>query len=93
MDNPLDNIVPDFSVFGVEFTSWWQKLVGGLWAALIIWAIVMLMVGIVGLRKATANGVPGQADEAKASVLWRAGALGLLVAFAVVVGVIINVAG
>ena len=33
IDNPISGLVPDFNVFGAEFTTWWQKLFAGLWAA------------------------------------------------------------
>lgn len=29
--NPFNGVVPDFSIFGVEFTNAWQKLLAGLW--------------------------------------------------------------
>lgn len=34
--NPFDSVVPDFSIFGAKFTSWWQKLLGAAWAAAIL---------------------------------------------------------
>ena len=29
MKNPLDHIVPDFTIFGAQFTTIWQKLAAG----------------------------------------------------------------
>ena len=40
MDNPLDGILPDFSIFGAEFTELWQKLLAGLWGIAILLAVV-----------------------------------------------------
>ena len=35
--NPWDGITPDFSVFGVEFTKAWQKILGGAWGLVFVW--------------------------------------------------------
>lgn len=93
MENPFANLVPDFSIFGAEFTAWWQKLFVGLWAALIIAAGASLLIAILHMRKATSNNIPGQADEAKSHAVWAGGALGLLAGFGVVAGAIFTVAG
>jgi hypothetical protein len=84
--NPLDGILPDFSVFGAEFTAWWQKLLGGLWAVCLIAAVVSLMIALVKLHKATTNNIPGQADEAKSAAVWAGAAVGALAGLAVIVG-------
>lgn len=93
MDNPIDGMLPDFDVFGVEFTNWWQKLFGGLWAAVIIISIAWLLIAVLGLRRATSNNQVTQVDESKSKVLWAAIVLGLVLGFSVVVGVIINLSG
>lgn len=44
--NPFDKVVPDFSVFGAQFTQWWQKLLGGAWGvALVLCAFHLLTAG------------------------------------------------
>ena len=73
MDNPFAGLVPDFSVFGAEFPSWWQKLFVGLWALCLIVAAVYLLTSLVKLHKATNNNIPGQADEAKTAAMWAGG--------------------
>lgn len=35
--NPFDGITPDFSVFGVEFTKAWQKILAGVWGLVFVW--------------------------------------------------------
>ena len=65
LSNPFTGLVPDFSVFGGDFTTWWQKLFVGLWALCLIVAAVYLLTSLVKLHKATNNNIPGQADEAK----------------------------
>lgn len=93
MTNPFSGLIPDFSVFGVEFTAWWQKLFTGLWALCILGAGAYLLVSVVQLHKATTNNIPGQADEAKSKVAWSAAAVGVLAGFGVVMGAIIAFAG
>lgn len=92
-NNPIGGIKPNFTIFGVQFTHWWQTLLAGLWAGCILIAIGFLMVSLLQMRRATANNVPGQADEAKSSVLHAALTLGGLVGFGVIVGAIFAIFG
>lgn len=82
--NPFANLVPNFTIFGAQFTTWWQKLFVGLWAVLILVAGAYLLLSILQIRKATNNNVPGQADEAKTHAVWAGGALGGLIGFAAI---------
>lgn len=93
MDNPFADLVPDFTVFGAEFTEWWQKLFTGAWALAIIVAAGALIMALVKLNQARSNSMAGQADEAKAGAAWAAGALVGLVGLGVIVGAIIFIAG
>ena len=93
MSNPFAGLVPDFSVFGADFTTWWQKLFVGLWALCLIVAAVYLLTSLVKLHKATNNNIPGQADEAKTAAMWAGGSLGALCGFAVIVGAVFTLAG
>src|ERR1700712_4611742 len=88
MANPFANIVPDFNVFGAQFTTWWTKRFPGLWAVLIIGTGAYLLVSVSQMRKATANNVPGQVDEAKSHAMWAGISLGGLIAFAVIMGAV-----
>ena len=56
MQNPLDGILPDFSIFGAEFTQLWQKLLAGLWGLGIILAVVFLIISIVKMASASSGG-------------------------------------
>ena len=47
MENPLDGVIPDFSIFGAEVTELWQKLLGGIWALAIVASIVFLIMGLI----------------------------------------------
>lgn len=93
MDNPFAGLIPDFNVFGAEFTTWWQKLFAGLWAAGIIVSAAYLIWSIVSLRRATNNNVPGQADDAKTQAIWAGGSLVGLVAFGTIIGALFALAG
>ena len=92
MTNPFTDLIPDFTVFGAAFTSWWQKLFAGLWALAIIAAGAALLIAIVAMRKATNNNIPGQADEAKSHAVWAGAALAGLAGLGVILGAIITVA-
>ncbi len=93
MENPFTGLVPDFTVFGAEFTTWWQKLFVGLWAILIIVAAAYLALGITQMRKATANNVPGQADDAKSQAMWAGASLVGLIGFGTIIAAIFALAG
>jgi hypothetical protein len=88
MQNPLDGILPDFSIFGAEFTELWQKLLAGVWALGIVASIVFLILGLVKIGN---NGEtnPQAVAEGKRQVLWASISLGGLVSLGVIVGAII----
>lgn len=90
MDNPIDGIIPDFTIFGAEFTNIWQKLFAGGWALAIIAAIVFLIMGLIKLGSSGETNPQGVA-EAKRQIIRSAVALGGLVALAVIVGAIIAI--
>ena len=83
MDNPIDGIIPDFTIFGAEFTNIWQKLSAGLWGLAIIAAIVFLIMGLFKLGSSGETNPQGVA-EAKKQIIRSAVALGGLVALGVV---------
>lgn len=90
MENPLDGIIPDFTIFGAEFTQLWQKLLGGVWGIAIVVVIVFLIMGFVKIAQ---NGEtnPQAVAEGKKQVLWSFIGLGCLVALAVIVGAVIAI--
>ena len=93
MQNPLHGIVPDFTIFGAEFTSLWQKCFAGLWALFILIAIGYLAHGILGIAQNKQGGHPGQLREAKREAVQAGVALGGLMSLGVIVGVFINIFG
>lgn len=91
MENPIDGIIPDFAIFGAEFTNIWQKLFAGLWGLAIIAAIVFLIMGLFKLGSSGETNPQGVA-EAKKQIIRSAVALGGLVALGVIVGAVIAIA-
>lgn len=90
-ENPFDGLVPDFGIFGAEFTQWWQKLFVGVWAVCIIIAGTYLLIALLGLRRAHSNNMPGQVDEAKGRMMWAGCALAGLVGFAIIMTAIFSI--
>lgn len=92
MENPLNGIIPDFAVFGAEFTAIWQKLAAGLWGLAIIIAVGYLGHGVLGIAQ-NRGGHPGNLRESKKEALNAGIALGGLLMLAVIVGVFITIFG
>ena len=92
MKNPLDHIVPDFTIFGAQFTTIWQKLAAGLWGLGILIAVGYLGHGILGIAQ-NRGGHPGQLRESKKEAVNAGIALGGLVSLAVIVGIFITIFG
>lgn len=93
IDNPLDGILPDFNIFGVEFTELWQKLVAGLWAVAIILAVIFLIIGVTNMATASSGGSPMAYKDARTQAMWGGISLGLLAALGVIVGAILALFG
>ena len=77
IDNPLDGILPDFSIFGVEFTALWQKILAGLWGLAIVAAVIIVIIGIGNMAVATTGGNPSAYKDARNQALWAGISLGL----------------
>lgn len=92
MDNPIDGIIPDFNIFGAEFTELWQKLFAGIWGLAIVIAVVFLVRGLMSMG-ATSTSNPQAYKEGRTQALWAGISLGGLVALGVIVGAIIAVFG
>ena len=92
MNNPIDNIVPDFAIFGAEFTQLWQKLFAGFWGIAIVIAIVFLIRGFVAIAQSSSSN-PNAYKEGRTQAMWAGIALGALVALGVIVGAIIAIFG
>lgn len=92
IQNPLDDIVPDFTVFGADFTNIWQKLGAGAWAVGLLVAIFYLGRGILAMAQSR-GGHPGNLREAKKEAVQAGAALGGLIALAPIVGIFLMIFG
>jgi hypothetical protein len=90
IDNPLDDIFPNFTIFGAEFTRIWQKIAAGLWGLGILIAVGFLGHGILGIAQ-NRGGHPGSLKESKKDAQNAGIALGGLIALAPIVGVFIAI--
>ena len=93
MTNPLDGILPDLTILGVEFTQTWQKLAGAGWGIAILVAVAYLAAGLVGMAQSRGGSHPNHLREAKSEAIKAGWALGSLVALPVIVGAILLVFG
>lgn len=90
--NPLDNIVPNFTIFGTEFTALWQKLIAGLWGLAIIVAVIYLILGVGSMAAASGvNANPMAHSEGRRKAIGAAVAIAVLAALGVIVGAILNI--
>lgn len=92
IDNPLDGVFPDFSIFGVQFTELWQKILGGIWALALVFSIGYLIWGIVQMGKSD-DGNPNAYKQGRKAAIMAGIALGCLAALTVIVGAILFVVG
>lgn len=92
IDNPLDGILPDFSVFGTEFNALWKKVLGGLWAIGLVVAVAFLMRGLTMMGKAD-DGNPQMYKQGRKAAMNAGIALAGLAALTVIVGAILFFVG
>lgn len=88
IDNPLDGVVPDFTIFGADFTALWQKLLAGAWALAIVVAVVYVILGVVQMASASGSQNPGAHAEGRKKAGTAFIALCILAALAVLVGAV-----
>jgi hypothetical protein len=91
IDNPLNGIIPNFSIFGAEFTQLWQKVLAGIWGIAIIVAVVYVILGVGAMASASGvNANPMAHAEGKKKFLNALIALGVLAALALIVGAVLT---
>lgn len=91
IENPLDGMAPSFD-FGASFDTWWQKLFGAGWGIAVIIALVYFLVAIATMAKAGENNAHEHA-AAKKGLIRSGAALGCLLGFGIIVGLIFYLAG
>lgn len=93
VDNPFDGVLPDFTIFGAEFTELWQKILAGAWGLSIVIAAIFLIVAIVKMAGASASENPGAHKQARSQAMWSGIALACLAGIAVITGAILTLVG
>ncbi|NKR30199.1 hypothetical protein GS538_09105 [Rhodococcus hoagii] len=89
--NPFDNVLPDFGVFGLEFTQAWQKLLGGVWGIGFVVTAFSAIRAVVALARAKKGGYGVQVAEQTEDAKWAGIAFVALTMLGVVVGGLIAI--
>lgn len=92
-NNPFEGVVPDFSIFGAEFTEAWQKLLAGAWGIGFVWLGFAAIRATVALARAKKGGYGTQVAEQTEEAKWAAGAFLALTMLGVIVGGILAIFG
>ncbi len=93
IDNPIDGILPDFSLWGTGVGDSWRRLMGAFWAACL--AICSIWVIAAGAKFGMANkrGFAGQQVEAKQSLIDAAMGLGACAGASIIIGGVLFAVG
>jgi hypothetical protein len=92
-NDPFSGVVPDFSVFGADFTTWWQKLLAGLWGLSIVVSAAGLLIAALKYRSQKTNGyAQGTLESADDLKRWGVSA-GIIVGAGVIFGGLVAVFG
>ncbi|WP_251054632.1 hypothetical protein [Microbacterium sp. ISL-59] len=92
IDNPLDGVLPDFSIFGVQFTALWQKVLAGIWGLALVFSVGYLIWGIVQMGKSD-DGNPNAYKQGRKAAMAAGIALACLAGLTVIVGAILFIVG
>ncbi|MCZ4553640.1 hypothetical protein [Gordonia rubripertincta] len=91
--NPIDGILPDFSLWGTGVGDSWRRLMGAFWAACL--AVCSIWVIAAGAKFGMANkrGFAGQQVEAKQSLIDAAMGLGACAGASIIIGGVLFAVG
>lgn len=92
IDNPLDGVFPDFSIFGIQFNALWKKILGGIWAIALVVTVALLIRGLALMGKSD-DGNPQAYKQGKKAAANAGIALACLAALTVIVGAILFIVG
>lgn len=93
IDNPIEGILPDFSLWGTGVGDSWRRLMGAFWAACL--AVCSIWVIAAGAKFGMANkrGFAGQQVEAKQSLIDAAMGLGACAGASIIIGGVLFAVG
>jgi len=89
IDNPLDGVTPDFSLFGGEFSNLWTAIVGGIWGLALAASALFLVLAFVKIGAASTNRNPNELAAARTQAIWAGTSLGLLAAVGTITGAVL----
>lgn len=92
-NNPFSGLKPKWSVLGEEFNSKWVNIVGAVWAMAIAVAGFFLLRGIVSFAQHRGGAHPSQVAESRTEMMHAAMALGGVLMFGIVMGVMVKIFG
>jgi hypothetical protein len=87
--NPFDGVVPDFNVFGVNFTKAWQKLLAGVWGVAFVVVAFGAIRSVVELQHAKKGGYQTSVHEHTESAKRSGIALAALAGLGIIFGAVI----
>lgn len=87
--NPFEGVVPDFTVFGVEFTAAWQKLLAGVWGLGFVVTGFSAVRAVVSVARTKRGGYGTQVAEQTEDAKFAVGAFVGLTMLGVIVGGVI----
>lgn len=86
IDNPLDGILPDFSLWGTGVGDSWRRLMGAFWAACLAVCTIWVIAAAAKMGMANKRGFAGQQVEAKQSFFDAAIGLGACAGASIIIG-------
>lgn len=92
-NNPFSGLKPKWTVLGPEFNKRWINIVGAVWAVAIAACGFFLLRGVVSYGQHRGSQHPAQVAEARGEMTNAAIALGGVLMFGLLMGVIVKVAG
>lgn len=88
--SPIDGMTPTFS-FGGPFDSFWKSVFAAVWGLIIIACLLFCLMAVAQMRSSKNN--PMQHQQGKESLLNSGIALGIAIAFGVIVSAVFWVVG
>lgn len=92
-NNPFEGVVPDFSVFGIQFTQAWQKLLGGVWGVAFVVVAFGAIRAVLELQSARRGGYQSSVLEHTESAKRSGIALAALAGIGLIFGAVIALVG
>lgn len=92
-NNPFSGLKPKWSILGGEFNKRWINIVGAVWALAIGVCGFFLLRGFISYGQHRGSQHPAQVAEARGEMTNAGIALGCVLMFGVIMGVIVKVVG